>query len=72
MATVAEEALAMPVEKRAALAEMLLQSLNAPINADIEKAWAGEAEARLAGYQAGTIKAFDAKESLDLIRSQLK
>lgn len=72
MASVVEEALAMPVEKRAELADILLQSLNAPINNEVEKAWAKEAEARLAVYQSGIITAYDAKESLDLIRSRLK
>jgi hypothetical protein len=72
MASVIEEVLRMPVEKRTELVDILLQSLNAPITPDIEKAWIKESEARLAGYEAGKIKAFDVKESLDLIRSRLK
>jgi Putative addiction module component len=72
MASMVEEALAMPVEKRAALADILLQSLNAPISPELEKIWTQEAEARLAGYQSGKIKAFDVKDSLDLLRSRLK
>lgn len=71
MASVVEEALAMPVEKRAELADILLQSLN-PIDPKVEEAWAKEAESRLQGYRAGQIKAFDVEESLEIIRSRLK
>jgi|JI9StandDraft_1071089.scaffolds.fasta_scaffold350343_2 putative addiction module component (TIGR02574 family) len=71
MSTVVDEALAMPVEKRAELANLLLQSLN-PANTEIEQAWAKEAEARLAAYQSGQLKAVDARQSLEQIRSRLK
>lgn len=71
MPSVVDEALAMPVEKRAELANLLLQSLN-PANAAIEQVWAKEAEARLSAYQSGELKAFDARGNLEEIRSRLK
>lgn len=72
MASVVEEALSLPIEKRAELADILLQSLNAPLSEEVQKAWAKEAEARLGGYRASKITAFDMQDALAAIRSQLK
>ncbi len=58
-----DEAMALPIEKRAALVDMLLQSLN-PGNKDIDQAWAEEAERRLNEIHSGKVQTISA-EALD-------
>jgi putative addiction module component (TIGR02574 family) len=55
-------ALALPAPERAALAEKLLDSLEPANQAEIDAAWAAEAEDRLRAYKEGTIKAVPAEE----------
>ncbi len=44
---VTEDALSLPTENRLILVEKLLRSLNLPINEDIDRLWAEEAELRI-------------------------
>lgn len=48
------EALRLPEDERAALAGELIQSLDAPVDADAEAAWSEEIRRRLEGVDAGT------------------
>jgi putative addiction module component (TIGR02574 family) len=56
-----QSALALPDIDRAAIVESLLTSLDQP-DAVIDEIWAAEAEARLAAFDAGTMKAIPAAE----------
>ena len=56
-----EQALSLNAEERAKLAEVMLESLNAPL-AEIEEAWAHEIEQRVAAYDRGDIPAYAAED----------
>ena len=56
-----EQALGLNGEERAKLAEVMLESLSAPI-AEIEAAWAGEIEQRVAAYDRGDIQTHAAED----------
>lgn len=56
-----ELALGLKAEERAKLAEVMLESLNAPI-AEVEAAWAREIEQRVAAYDRGDIQAHPAED----------
>ena len=53
---VTEDALSLPVEGRLILIEKLLKSLNLPINEDIDRLWAEEAEFRISQIESGKAK----------------
>ena len=57
-----EQAHALSAEDRAKLAESLLESLHSPIS-DIEKAWAGEIEQRIAAFDRGEVSAYPAEDA---------
>jgi putative addiction module component (TIGR02574 family) len=57
-----DAALALAPENRAALAEKLLESLAEETRAEIEAAWAEEAESRLSAYEQGAIRAIPGGE----------
>ena len=59
-----DAALSLPDERRAVLAEKLLDSLEDKIPQDIEEAWIKEAESRLQAYREGKIEAIPAEEVL--------
>jgi putative addiction module component (TIGR02574 family) len=54
--------LALPAESRATLAEELLRSLDAQDQAEIDAAWAAEAEKRLAAIERGEAHTVPAAE----------
>lgn len=64
------EALKLPPEDRAALAQKLLASLEE--NADIEEAWAVEVERRIAEVESGAVQLIPMEEALAHVRSVLK
>jgi len=57
VAKILKEALALPAEDRAALAESLLASLDEHVDEDAEAAWAAEIDRRMVGLDAGTVSA---------------
>jgi putative addiction module component (TIGR02574 family) len=65
---VLEEALSLPADERAELAERLLTSLDASHDARVDELWAQEAEDRLDAFERGEIKAVSSKEAFDTIR----
>lgn len=56
-AEILKDALALPSEARAALAQALLQSLETQVDEDLEVAWAAEVKRRLADLDSGSMKA---------------
>ena len=64
-----EEAVSLPVEERARLAECVLRSLNAP-DAAVDAAWAAEAQRRLAELRSGEVEAVPGEVVLAYIRQR--
>lgn len=62
-----EEALALPMNKRAELAERLLSSIDP--SDQIDKLWAIEAEARIDAYENGELNAVPAEDVFNKIES---
>ena len=62
-----EEALALPMNKRAELAERLLSSIDP--SDQIDKLWAIEAEARIDAYEKGELNAIPAEDVFNKIES---
>ena len=60
--TIEHEALHLPIEYRARLAEKLLLSLDALSEAEIEKLWLGEAQRRAAEIDSGKVQLISAEE----------
>lgn len=56
-----QEASQLPPDKRAALVEDLIASLDKP-NAALDALWLKEAEDRMAAYRAGELEAVDAEQ----------
>lgn len=68
----ADEILLLSREDRAELVEKLLQSLNPPVQSDIDRLWADEAERRVKEYEEGKIEALDGELVFQEIRERLK
>lgn len=67
-----DEALLLPREDRAELVEKLLQSLNTPTQAEVDRLWAEEVEKRVKEYDEGKIEAIDGEQVFKEIRDRLK
>lgn len=61
------EAVALPVEERARMAETLLSSLNPP-ESDVDAAWASEARRRLDELREGRVAAIPGETVFERIR----
>jgi putative addiction module component (TIGR02574 family) len=70
---VLQEALALPPEDRAFLAERLEQSLSGGefASGEIAAAWTAEIDRRIAAYERGELKSSDAHSSIERMRSFL-
>ncbi len=68
----AEEVSLLPREDRVELIEKLLQSLNTPGLAEIDKLWAEEVEKRINEYESGSVEALEGKQVFKEIRERLK
>jgi len=64
-AEVLEEALSLPPEDRAQLAERLLTSLDASPSGRVDGMWGAEAEDRIEAFERGEIKAVSADDAFD-------
>lgn len=64
-----EEAVSLPVEERARIAESVLQSLNAP-DQGVEAAWAAEAQRRLEELRSGQVEAIPGELVFERIRQR--
>lgn len=59
---VVEEALSLPADARLNLVERLLASLNLPVDEEIDRLWAEEAERRVSQIEAGEAKLVPGKD----------
>ena len=66
-----KEALKLPVQERALLADALLRSLDTEALREIERAWAEEAEDRCQAYRAGKLEAVDGPTAIKDLRTRL-
>jgi putative addiction module component (TIGR02574 family) len=64
-----EEALSLPPDERAAVAERLLSSLEPELSL-IDQLWAAEAEDRLNAYDHGEIEAIPAEEVFKTVKNR--
>jgi putative addiction module component (TIGR02574 family) len=67
---VIEEALSLPADLRLSLVEKLLTSLNLPIDEEIDRLWAEEAERRVSQIEEGKIKLVPGNEVFTRIRAK--
>lgn len=67
---VIEEALSLPADVRLSLVEKLLTSLNLPIDAEINRLWAEEAERRVSQIEVGEVKMVPGEEVFSKIRAK--
>jgi len=65
-----EEALMLPLEDRAELADKLLQSLNIPTQSDIDRMWMEEAEKRVSEYDEKKIESLNGENVIKEIRKR--
>jgi putative addiction module component (TIGR02574 family) len=67
---VIEEALSLPADARLNLIEKLLLSLNLPIDEEIDRMWAEEAEHRISQIEEGKVKLVPGDEVFKKIRKK--
>jgi len=65
-----EEALSLPADIRLNLVEKLITSLNLPIDEDINRLWAEEAERRISQIEAGEVRLVSGEEVFSKIRAK--
>ena len=70
-AKLTDEILSLPCEDRIRIVEMILESLNAPDDKNIEHAWAVEAERRIDDLNAGKVQSIPGAEVFADIRQRL-
>ena len=71
-AQILHEALELPPEQRAALADSLLNSLDSDVDADVEQAWREEIERRIESVRNGTVSLVPWEEVQARLLSRLK
>jgi len=71
-AQILHEALELPPEQRAALADSLLNSLDTDVDADVEQAWREEIERRVESVRNGTAHMVPWQEVQARLASRLK
>jgi len=67
---VVEAALSLPADARLSLVEKLLTSLNLPIDKEIDRLWAEEAEQRVSQIEAGEVKLVPGEEVFSRIQAK--
>ena len=65
-----EEAPLLPADERASLAERLLQSLNLPTEAEINRLWAEKAERRVSQLESGKVDLIPGEQVFAKIRAK--
>lgn len=67
---VIDEALSLPADARLSLVEKLLTSLNLPIDKEIDRLWAEEAEHRVFQIEEGKVKLIPGEQVFTKIRAK--
>jgi len=67
---VIEQALSLPADLRLNLIEMLMLSLNLPLNNEVDRLWVEEAERRLTQIDEGKVKLIPGDEVFARIRAK--
>lgn len=67
---VTEEALSLPADARLELIERLVSSLNLPVDPEIERLWAKEAERRVSEIEAGKARLVPGEEVFSRIKAK--
>ncbi len=67
---VVDEALSLPADARLDLIERLLASLNLPVDEEIDRLWAEEAEQRVSRIEAGEAKLIPGKDVFRKVRAK--
>jgi putative addiction module component (TIGR02574 family) len=67
-----EDALLLPPEARIELIEKLIESLNLPIQTEIDHLWAEEAERRIKEFDEGRVTGIPGEQVFNEIRAKLK
>ncbi len=67
---VIEEALSLPADIRLNLVEKLITSLNLPIDEEIDRLWAEEAERRISQIESGEVKLIPGEDVFSKIRAK--
>ena len=67
----AEQAMSLPGESRARLADLLVESLDADALTEIDKLWLSEAKRRRDEVRAGKVKTIPGDEALKSVRESL-
>jgi putative addiction module component (TIGR02574 family) len=65
---IAEEALALPIEARALLADRLVESLDPAEDGQLHQLWAPEAQRRLQELRSGSVRAIPGEEAVANLR----
>ena len=65
------EAMALPADERARLADQLLDSLDAEVQPEIEAAWVAEIERRIKSIDEGRVKLFPAEDVFRELKDRL-
>lgn len=68
--SIIDEAMSLPLEKRAELVDILIKSLNPAIDKKIDKLWAVEAEKRLESIKKKSVTTIPADEVFTRIRKK--
>jgi len=68
----AEQAMNLPGESRARLADLLVESLDAEALTDIDRLWLSEAKRRRDEVRAGNIKTIPGEKALRSVRDSLR
>lgn len=72
MEHLAEQAMTLPTESRARLADLLVESLDADELGRIDQMWAAEAKRRRDEVRAGQVKTIPGDEALRKVRNAVK
>lgn len=64
------KALLLPADERASLVEKLLQSLNLPTEAEVDRLWVEEAERRVSQIEAGEVEVIPGEQVFAKIRAK--